>query len=124
MNTEIKTITCIACPNGCDIEVSIDETGKVVNISGNKCKNGIAYATAEVTSPTRILTSTVLVENGEFKLASVKTSNPIPKSMLRDAVKVLAACKVQAPVSVGDVICSNILGTGVDVVSTCNVYKK
>lgn len=124
MKNENKTITCIACPNGCDVTVSFDDDGKISSITGNRCKNGITYATAEVTAPTRILTSSVLVENGEFALASVKTIQPIPKKLMREAVKALSDCKVQAPVSVGDVVLKNILDTGVDVVSTCNVDKK
>ena len=124
MKIEDKTITCIACPNGCEITVSFDENGNISNISGNKCKNGIAYAQSEVTAPTRILTSSVLVENGDFPLVSVKTSNPIPKELMREAVKQLAQCVVKAPVHVGDVVCKNILNTGVDVVSTANVGTK
>lgn len=124
MKSENKTITCIACPNGCEITVFFDENGKISGVTGNKCKNGIAYAEAEVTMPTRILTSSVLVDNGDFPLASVKTSKPIPKALMKDAVKALSSCCVSAPVKVGDVVCENILDTGVDVVATCNVNIK
>lgn len=124
MNKNDVTITCIACPNGCDIKVSFDKDGNIEKLDGYKCKNGIAYAKSEVTSPERILTSSVAVKNGEFVLASVKTSKPIPKKLLRDAVKEIAKVKINAPVSVGDVVMQNILETGVDVVATCNVKEK
>ena len=124
MRKDDVTITCIACPNGCDITVSFDENGEIKALSGNKCRNGIAYATAEVTEPTRILTTSVLVENGEFKLASVKTAEPIPKKLMREAVLALMNCTVEAPVKVGDVVFENLLDTGVNVVSTCNVERK
>ncbi len=123
MKKEDITITCIACPNGCDIKVSFDEDGKIASFEGYKCKNGIAYARSEITAPERILTSSVTVINGDFVLASVKTASPIPKKLMRDAVKVIANVKAEAPIRVGDVILHDILGTGVDVVSTCNVDK-
>ncbi len=123
MKREDTVITCIACPNGCDIKVSFAEDGSIAKLEGYKCKNGITYATAEVTAPERILTSSVAVVGGEFKLASVKTSKPIPKGMMKDAVKALYSVKVNAPVKVGDVLVENILGTGADIVSTCVVEK-
>lgn len=124
MKAEERILTCIACPNGCELTVSFDENGKIKNITGNKCKNGISYAESEVTAPTRILTSSVAVDNGNFSLISVKTSQPIPKSLMREAVKTLALCRVNAPIHVGDTVCENILNTGVDVVATCNVDLK
>lgn len=124
MNKNDMIITCIACPNGCDIKVSFDEDGNIKKLDGYRCKNGVAYAKSEVTAPERILTSSVAVKNGEFVLASVKTAKPIPKQLLRDAVKEIAKIKVDAPVNVGDVVMQNILKTGVDVVATCNVKEK
>ena len=120
---ENVTLTCVACPNGCDVTVSFNEDGSIKEITGNKCKNGIAYATSEVTAPARILTTTVLVEGGDFRLCSVKTAEPIPKQMMKDAVKELAKIKINAPVNVGDIIMKDILGTGIDVVATARVKK-
>ncbi len=123
MKKEDRIITCIACPNGCDIRVIFDEDGNIAKLEGHKCKNGIAYAEAEVTRPERILTSSIAVLGGDFKLVSVKTASPIPKDMLRDAVGEIAKVKVHAPVKVGDVLMENIMGTGVDIVATSNVAK-
>ena len=123
MKREDITITFIACPNGCDIKVSFDDDGNIASLDGYKCKNGVAYAKAEVTAPERILTSSVAVKNGDFVLASVKTSNPIPTKIMREAVKEISKIRVEAPIKVGDVILRNILDTGVDIVATCNVNK-
>lgn len=123
MNKSDIIITCIACPNGCNIKVSFDKDGNIEKLDGYKCKNGLAYAKAEVTAPERILTSSVAVKNGEFVLASVKTAKPIPKSLLTKAVREIAKIKINAPVKVGDIVLQNILGTGVDVVATCNVKE-
>ena len=57
---EIRNLTCISCPMGCQITVEMD--GKeVMSVTGNTCKRGDVYARKEVTNPTRIVTSTVKV---------------------------------------------------------------
>jgi CxxC motif-containing protein len=48
-------------------------------------------------------------------VASVST---IPKSMVRDAVEVLAGIVLEAPIADGQVVYRDILGTGVDIVSS------
>ncbi|MCD8007748.1 MAG: DUF1667 domain-containing protein, partial [Clostridiales bacterium] len=55
---EVKNLTCIGCPLGCPLEVTM-ENGEVVSVTGNTCPRGAAYARKEVTTPTRIVTSTV-----------------------------------------------------------------
>ena len=55
---ETRNLTCIGCPLGCAITVTMDG-GNVVSITGNTCKRGSDYASKEVTHPTRIVTSTV-----------------------------------------------------------------
>ncbi|MBE5818129.1 MAG: DUF1667 domain-containing protein [Clostridiales bacterium] len=124
MKREDVIITCIACPNGCDIKITFGDDGNIASMEGYKCKNGVTYATAEVTAPERILTSSVAVVGGAFRLASVKTQKPIPKALLIDAVKEIAKVKVKAPISVGDVLLEDLAGTGVQVVSTCNVQAE
>ena len=82
-----KEITCIVCPIGCKIFVRMDGTN-IEKIDGYKCKRGIAYARSEVLDPRRVLTSSVLVSNGEWPLVSVKTSKPIPKNKIFDVLKI------------------------------------
>ena len=60
---ETRNLTCIGCPLGCAITVTMDG-GNVVSITGNTCKRGSDYAAKEVTHPTRIVTSTVCVRGG------------------------------------------------------------
>ena len=40
---EKRTLTCINCPLGCQIEVTLDG-GAVQSITGNTCKRGAEYA--------------------------------------------------------------------------------
>lgn len=120
---EIRELTCIGCPMGCPLTVEMNQ-GKVISVTGNTCKRGEVYARKEVTNPTRIVTSTVLVEGGNLAVVSVKTKEDIPKGKIFDCMKALKGVKVQAPVQIGDVIVKNVADTGVDIVATKNVASR
>ncbi len=117
---EIRELTCIGCPMGCPLTIELKQ-GEVVSVTGNTCKRGEAYARKEVTNPTRIVTSSVMVEGGNLAAVSVKTKEDIPKEKIFDCMKALKGVKVQAPVHIGDVIVKNVAGTGVDIVATKNI---
>ena len=55
---EKRELTCIGCPLGCSITVTL-ENGEIKDVAGYTCKRGHDYARKEVTNPTRIVTSTV-----------------------------------------------------------------
>ncbi len=120
---EIRNVTCIGCPMGCQITVEMDGS-EVLNVTGNTCKRGDAYARKEVTNPARIVTSTVKVIGGKADMVSVKTRKDIPKGKIFDCVKALKGVEVKAPVHIGDVIVPDAAGTGVDIVASKNVEKK
>ena len=117
---EVKNLICINCPMGCALTVEM-EGDEVVSVSGNTCKRGETYGRKEVTDPTRIVTSTVKVSGGKAKMVSVKTRQDIPKGKIAECVKALKDVQVQAPVRIGDVIITDIAGTGVDIVATKNI---
>lgn len=117
---ETRELICIGCPMGCPLKVEM-ENGEVVSVSGNTCKRGDVYARKEVTNPTRIVTSSVIVEGGSLAAVSVKTKEDIPKGKIFDIMKELKGVKVNAPVHIGDVILNNVAGTGVDIIATKNV---
>lgn len=114
---ETRELICIGCPMGCPLTVEMNN-GEVVNVSGNTCKRGDVYARKEVTNPTRIVTSSVIVEGGNLAAVSVKTKEDIPKGKIFDCMKALKGVKVQAPVHIGDVIVKDVAGTGVDMIAT------
>ena len=117
---EEKKLTCIGCPMGCPLTVTMN--GKdVVSVAGNTCKRGDVYARKEVTNPTRIVTSTVRVSGGSIDMVSVKTKEDIPKNKIFECVKALKGIRIPAPVHIGDVILENVADTGVDIVATTNV---
>lgn len=113
--TTTRELTCIVCPRGCGLKVTLEE-GKPTDIVGNACPRGKTYAEAECTHPVRTLTSTVRMDNG--KVVPVKTAGAIPKELLFDAMKEINALCPAAPVKAGQVLLSNLLETGVDVVAT------
>ena len=115
-----RHLTCIGCPLGCQITVKL-EGDTVVSVTGNTCPRGDAYARKEVTAPARIVTSTVRVKGGTIPMVSVKTAGEIPKGMIFDCVKALKNVEVAAPVKIGQVVLTDVAGTGVDIVATKDV---
>lgn len=111
-------MVCIVCPMGCIMDVEI---GDEIKVSGNTCKRGFEYAVKESTNPTRVITSTVGVNNGELQVVPVKTKGEVPKNMIMDCMKVIRKIRVNAPVKTGDVLLDGILGTGVSIVATRDV---
>ena len=109
----MKEITCIVCPKGCTLTVD-RANGKV---TGNSCDRGKDYGLAEVTNPTRVLTTTVAIDNAIESRLPVKTSAPIPKRTLPEAMAVIDKIRITAPVQLGQVIYPNLLDTGVDLVA-------
>ena len=120
---EKRELTCIGCPLGCALTVEMNGC-EVVSVTGNTCKRGDDYARKEVTNPTRIVTSSVKVEDGVLAAVSVKTKEDIPKGKIFDCVKALKDVCVKAPVAIGDVVLADVAGTGVDVIATKNVERK
>jgi CxxC motif-containing protein len=117
-----KKITCIICPIGCKIFVTTD--GKQIAFKeGNGCKKGIDYAKSEALDPRRILTTSVLVKDGEWPLVSIKSTRPIPKDKLFPILKQIKKITINAPVTSGQIIIKNVLNTGVDIVSTKTIKK-
>ncbi|MBR5547170.1 MAG: DUF1667 domain-containing protein [Clostridia bacterium] len=114
-----QQITCINCPVGCRMTVTVED-GKVTNVTGNTCKRGVAYAEQECVAPQRMVTAVITVADRKTPV-SVKTRTPIPKVKIFECMKQLANTEVKAPVHMGDVVCANVCGTGVDVIATKTV---
>lgn len=116
---EKRELTCIGCPLGCALVVTMDG-GAVAKVEGNTCRRGDDYARKEVTNPTRIVTSTVMVEGGKDVTVAVKTRSDVPKGKIFDCMRTLKGVTVKAPVHIGDVIVPDAAGTGVDIVASSN----
>ena len=120
--TNKKLVTCIVCPIGCKILVKTD--GKSFELlDGNKCKRGIEYARNEALDPRRVLTTLILVKNGEWPLASVKSSKPVPKEKIFSVLKEIKKKTVNATVKSGQVVIKNVADTGIDILATKSINK-
>lgn len=112
-----QNITCINCPVGCRMTVTLSEGGDFVSVSGNTCPRGASYARQECTLPERMITAVVPVSGSRTPL-SVKTSTPVPKSMILAVMRELGRLTVTVPVRMGQVILPDVLHTGSDIIAT------
>ncbi len=119
-----REIVCIICPNGCRMNVIIDEQNKVEKVENALCTNGRTYAQKEVQCPERSLTSTVKVTGGNHPLVSVRSEKPIPKDKLMVAVAELRSIELTAPVDFHQVVIDDVAGTGVKIITTKQVVKR
>ena len=116
---ETRTLTCIRCPRGCAVTVSLADDGTITSVTGNSCIRGDKYARDEVTHPVRVVTTTVpVVGSATEKMVSVKTAGDVPKDRVFDVVRALTDVTATAPVHIGDDILADVAGTGVDIVAT------
>lgn len=115
MTTEM---ICIRCPMGCHLRVT--KAGESCSVEGNTCPRGREYGIQEVTCPTRVVTSSVRVQNGRRPVCSVKTAQAVPKARIADVLAAIRTLNIDAPVAIGQVVCRDIAGTGVDLVATAN----
>ena len=117
-----KEITCIVCPIGCKIlDRAVENQFEL--LEGNKCKKGIDYARSEALDPRRMLTSSVLVKNGEWPLVIVKSSKPIQKHKIYSILKEIKKVKVEAPIKSGQIIIKNVANTKIDILATKSIEK-
>jgi len=110
-------LICINCPMGCRLEVSETENGGWL-VEGNQCARGKAYAIKELTAPTRVLTTTVKINNGALNRLPVRTNIAIPKEQIFEAMKIINKVVVDSPIKRGDTIVRNLLETGADVIAS------
>lgn len=116
-----RNMICIGCPMGCELTVEVED-GKAVSVTGNTCGIGKKYAETEVSAPVRMVTSTVMSEDGVP--VPVKTAASVPKDKIFDVVNCIKAARVKLPVKIGDTVTENAADTGVSVIVTKNVGAK
>lgn len=118
-----KAYTCIICPNGCEIQAELKD-GKILSVAGHTCPRGEEYVRQELNAPMRTIASSVLVRGGQLPLASVRTTEPIPKDRIFDVMKEIRGVAVDAPVVAGTVLLPHVCGLDSDVVVTKTVEAK
>lgn len=114
---ETKELTCINCPVGCNLTVTID--GANIVVTGNRCINGEKYGISEVTNPMRIVTSIVRTDKNNF--VSCKTNRPVPKEKIFDVIKEIKSLTVNEPIKIKDILIKNVCDLDANVVATKNI---
>ncbi len=112
-------LVCIVCPNGC--RLSVKNNGDNVEVVGAKCKRGENFARAELTCPMRTVTTSVKTTVENFPVVSVKTNGEIPREKIFPLINLLAKVVIKTPLPIGTVVLSNVLDTGVNIVTTTNM---
>lgn len=115
-DTTPREMTCIVCPNGCTLTVTVD--GDAVTVTGNTCPKGEEYGREEVTAPRRTLTAVVRTDSPDWPCVPVKTSEAVPKESIPSILRQIYAMQAPLPVSRGTEVLADAAGTGVAVVCT------
>lgn len=116
-----KEFVCRGCHSKCVISMeNIDENWI---ISGNDCIRGIEYANNEMNTDKDIFTTVIRIKGAKKDVVSVKSNKPIEKKLWIDCAKALSMLHVGAPIKIGDVVCRNLLNTGVDIICTKNLDR-
>lgn len=118
-----REFVCIICPNSCRILVEY-EGKEIKDIRGDECPKGKDYVKNEIYNPLRVFTGSVLIENGNFSLVSVKTSSPITKKYLKKVGEITRQITVKAPIEIGQVVAKNLLDKKINLVATRKVIIK
>ena len=112
----MKKMVCIVCPNGCHLK--IDQAGEDIQVTGNLCPRGEAFAKAEITCPMRTISSTVKTTSSEQPVVSVKVSKEIPKSKIFDVMDEIQMVVLDHELDAGQPVIQNVCDLGVDVILT------
>ena len=118
----LRTFTCIMCPQGC--EISAEGSPAHSSITGNMCPKGAEYVRQELVNPMRNIATSILVEEGELPLASVRLTAPIPKEKIFAVMEEIRQVRRKAPVKEGEIVIENVLGLGSDVMVTKTVERR
>lgn len=72
-----------------------------------------------------VFTSLVRVKgDNRYRVVSIKSNQEVDKKLFIDFSKVLGRIYVGTPIDIGDIVCSNILNTGVDIICTREIKKE
>lgn len=108
---------CTICPNQCLMQICVVNEADMT-ISGNRCSRGMDFAHQELTCPIRVLTTTVLVEDGNnTRLIPVRSRKEIPLKEHMKIMGILKKMKIGHKVGKGMVVLADAAGTGEDMIA-------
>jgi len=109
-------LICIVCPVGCRLTVT--GTADNMHVSGHSCPKGVDYAHDEITNPVRMVCTTVRIKGAMHRVVPVRTHSAIADRYKLEVVKEANKIELTSPVKMGDVIISDLFGTGVNLIAT------
>ncbi|MEG0546718.1 MAG: DUF1667 domain-containing protein [Oscillospiraceae bacterium] len=118
----MKELVCIVCPKGC--RMYVDDRSDNIDVSGNGCKRGLAFAISEMTQPKRTICSTVKTIFPSAKVIPVRVSADIPKDRIFDVMDEINKVVVKEKIGRYDIVIKDVLGLGVDIIATSDILKK
>jgi CxxC motif-containing protein len=92
-----------------------------LEVSGNRCNRGAAYAREEFNDPRRIITGTCSVEGGIAARIPVRSTDGVPVEKISAFLVAMYDLRPSAPVSVGAVLARDLADTGVDLIATMSM---
>jgi len=116
-------LTCIVCPIGCRLKVERNEDGSL-EVTGNRCRRGAAYAEEEFSDPRRMVTGTCAVRDGVFFRLPVRSSESVPIDRIASFLNAMYRLVLDAPVRRGELVATDVADTGIDLVATMTVEKE
>jgi CxxC motif-containing protein len=122
LKTAKKKMRCIVCPEGCAMLAEYGEDSKkIISLEGHNCKRGIKFAEAEIKNPLRLLTTTIGIDSKISQRLPVRSNIPAPKEKIFSIAKEVKKIRAKAPIKMGEIIIADVLGTGVDIISSATV---
>jgi CxxC motif-containing protein len=118
-----QKFTCVTCPNSCRLTVWTDPGSTEVHVEGNTCPRGKDYGINEYTNPVRMIITTMRIEGGILPVIPVRSKLTIPKAKIKEVFAIINKAVCQAPVTMGQVLISNIANTGVDIIASRDIKK-
>lgn len=115
----VKDFICPRCDNRCI--VNVDKYNDYMEIQGNQCDEGAKYIKEQINDNKDIFTTLVRIKGSSYNVVPVKSSMPLDKKLWVECSKALSRLYVGSPIKVGDIVCKNILNTGVDIICTKNI---
>ncbi|BAH05063.1 DUF1667 domain-containing protein [Clostridium kluyveri] len=113
----IKEVICSECNEKFDINDDLKINNHLYGKKDNLTKLNIY-------SECGIFTTIVRIKGSNYNVVPVKSSRPLNKNLWVECSKVLSRIHVGAPIKMGDIICKNILNTGVDIICTKSIDKR
>ena len=118
----MKELVCIVCPRGCRMQIT-EENG-ALQITGNGCKRGAAFAESETRDPRRTICTTVRTAFPDVPVLPVRVSKEIPKDKIFDVMAEINRTTVNTRLGRGDIVLEHVLGLEADVIATSNILKE